>query len=96
MAYFYPAGSFYTFKSLQTRYNEYTLEAHFDLKAQAQEQGWTCVDLRNHKQISPKHKSLIVDWLDKNNIAPLNLLASFSELWFERESDALLFKLTWC
>jgi len=89
----YPFGLLYRFGPFTTIHNEYTRDAHSDLRKQAQKAGWTCVRMKVAELHRPKKKN-ILQWFDENQIAPLSL-SYYNELWFENKEDAALFKLTW-
>ena len=82
----------YTFGPFSTKYNEYTTEAHIDLSAQARSAGWHCVDCNISQKVQVYG---MYTWLRTNNLFPLTL-SYLNKVWFEREEDAILFKLTWC
>ena len=92
--YYYSPNPPYRFGPFTTTYNEYTSEAHRDLRQQAEKAGWACVKFRIADLHRLKNKP-ILDWLEENQIAPLSI-SYYNELWFESKDVAALFKLTWC
>lgn len=82
----------FIFKTLQTSFNEYSIEAHRDLRRQAKEYGWVCVNVRNLKSLWTKP---VQTWFAEHNIVPLNLTSTYTELWFDNPDEASLFILTW-
>lgn len=80
----------YTFGPFSTQHNEYTLEAHKELREQARAAGWTCIKIRY--QYADMSRGRVHKWCYDNNIFPLNI-SYYGELWFEHEKDAVFFKL---
>ena len=90
---YYPVHSPYRFGPFATRFNEYTQEAHRDLRQQAAMAGWIRIKL-TVRSVAKLHSPEISNWFKENQVVPLNL-SYYNELWFESEDDAALFKITW-
>jgi len=67
----------------------YTSDGHRKVSEQCREDGMFCVNY------TISHMSAEWNWLIENEIFDLVRCSFMNEIWFDKESDAMAFKLTW-
>ncbi len=92
---YYPEEAPYCFGPFSTYFHETSFAGYQDLRRQAIESGWYKVKLEENLHPQRDYGIKVFQWLYEHNMKPLNILCH-KELWFDREEDAILFKLTWC